>query len=63
MFCVKHGGAKKVYAVDCSNIASQAKQIIEDNGFADMIEVFHGKMEEINLPEQHVDIIVSEWMV
>jgi len=59
-FCVQ-AGAKKVYAVDASDIANVARQIVELNGHSDKIEVIKGKMEEINLPEK-VDVIVSEWM-
>ncbi len=55
-------GASKVYAVECSNIAIQARQIISANGFSDTIEVIQEKMEDIQLPVQYVDIIVSEWM-
>jgi len=60
IFCVQ-AGAKKVYAVDASDIANVARQIVELNGHSDKIEVIKGKMEEINLPEK-VDVIVSEWM-
>jgi type I protein arginine methyltransferase len=55
-------GAKHVYAVDCSTIVEQARQIVERNGFADQITVIKGKVEEIELPVENVDIIVSEWM-
>lgn len=55
-------GAKHVYAVDCSSIIAQAKQIVEKNGFADQITMIKGKVEEIDLPVPHVDIIVSEWV-
>ena len=61
MFCAR-AGAKKVYAVECSNIATQARQIIEANGYSEVIEVIQAKMEDITLPEQYVDIIISEWM-
>lgn len=54
-------GAKKVYAIDMSSIATQAKQIVEDNGLSDIVVVMHCKMEDAVLPES-VDIIVSEWM-
>ena len=38
-------GAKHVYAVDCSSIAEQARQIVLRNGFgADKITVIHGKV-------------------
>mmetsp|Transcript_7442 Transcript_7442/g.15992 ORF Transcript_7442/g.15992 Transcript_7442/m.15992 type:complete len:457 (-) Transcript_7442:224-1594(-) len=55
-------GAKHVYAVDCSSIAHQARQIVERNGFGDKITVIQGKVEEIELPVSEVDVIVSEWM-
>lgn len=55
-------GAKHVYAVDCSSIIHQASKIVERNGFADKITLIKGKVEEIDLPVEHVDIIVSEWM-
>lgn len=38
MFCAK-AGAKKVYAVDASNISVLAKDIIKDNHLDDVIEV------------------------
>jgi protein arginine N-methyltransferase 1 len=62
MFCAKIGKAKKVYAVECSKIALQCIEIVKENGFEDVIEVIYGKMEDIVLPVEHVDIIVSEWM-
>ena len=61
MFAAR-AGAKKVYAVECSNIVEQCRLIVADNGFADTIEVIRGKMEEITLPVDYVDIIISEWM-
>ncbi|KAM7260353.1 hypothetical protein ACFE04_016094 [Oxalis oulophora] len=61
LFCAK-GGAAHVYAVECSNIADMAKQIVEINGYSDVITVIKGKIEEIELPVPKVDIIISEWM-
>lgn len=55
-------GAAKVYAVDMASITNQAKRIVKENGFEDVIEVINGKIEEIVLPVDTVDIIVSEWM-
>ena len=46
-------------AVEASDCAEMARMIIRANGFADRIEVIHGKLEEIELPEK-VDVIVSE---
>lgn len=45
-----------------SNIIIQARQIVEDNGLSDKITLIQGKMEEVELPVPHVDIIISEWM-
>ncbi|KAL7513876.1 hypothetical protein ACHAXN_011190 [Cyclotella atomus] len=61
MFAIQ-AGASHVYAVDCSSIINQAKKIIETNGFADKITLIKAKMEDVELPVDSVDIIVSEWM-
>lgn len=61
MFAAR-AGAKHVYAVDASNVAHKAKLNVQENGFQDKITVLHGKIEDIELPVQHVDIIISEWM-
>ncbi|XP_021751168.1 probable protein arginine N-methyltransferase 1 [Chenopodium quinoa] len=60
LFCAK-AGAKHVYAVECSDMADMAKEIVETNGYSNVITVLKGKIEEIELPVK-VDIIVSEWM-
>lgn len=61
MFAAR-AGAKKVFAIECSTIVEQCKQIVEVNGFSSTIEVIQGKMEDIELPVEKVDIIISEWM-
>ncbi|KAJ3092697.1 Protein arginine N-methyltransferase 1 [Quaeritorhiza haematococci] len=61
MFAAK-AGAKLVIGVDCSNIIDQAKVIVKDNGFEGKIVLLKGKMEEVQLPVDKVDIIISEWM-
>ncbi|SCV67641.1 BQ2448_5252 [Microbotryum intermedium] len=55
-------GAKKVIGVDMSNIIDQAQKIVAANGFSDTITLIKGKMEEVVLPVDKVDIIISEWM-
>ena len=55
-------GAKHVYAVECSDIAHTAREIVAANGYADRITVIKGKVEEVQLPVDKVDVIVSEWM-
>jgi len=61
MFAAR-AGACKVYSVECSSIIMQAEKIIEANGFADKIELIRGKVEDVKLPVEKVDIIISEWM-
>ncbi|KAK6151901.1 hypothetical protein DH2020_014536 [Rehmannia glutinosa] len=61
LFCAK-SGAKHVYAVECSSMADTAREIINSNGFSNVITVLKGKIEEIELPVAQVDVIISEWM-
>ena len=61
MFAAR-AGARKVYGIECSSIANQAKEIIEVNGFKGVIEIVHAKCEDATLPVKKVDIIISEWM-
>ncbi|GKA75947.1 probable protein arginine N-methyltransferase 1.2 [Tanacetum coccineum] len=61
LFCAK-AGAKHVYAIECSQMADNAKEIVKANGFSNVITVLKGKVEEIDLPVPKVDIIISEWM-
>jgi len=61
MFCAK-AGAARVIAVDNSAIIDKARENIFNNGFADKITCLRGKVEEVSLPVEKVDIIVSEWM-
>ncbi|CAK7352684.1 unnamed protein product [Dovyalis caffra] len=61
LFCAK-AGAAHVYAVECSHMANMAKEIVESNGFSNVITVLKGKIEDIELPVAKVDIIISEWM-
>lgn len=55
-------GAKRVFAVDMASITNQAEQIVQENGFSDVITVINGKIEDLSLPVETVDIIISEWM-
>ncbi|KAH7820360.1 putative Arginine methyltransferase pam1 [Monocercomonoides exilis] len=61
MFAVQ-AGASHVFAIDCSAIIESARSIVEENGFKDQITLIRGKVEELDLPVDKVDIIVSEWM-
>ncbi|EGT49227.1 hypothetical protein CAEBREN_23887 [Caenorhabditis brenneri] len=64
MFAAKCG-AKKVYAIEFSNMAHTSQKIIDKNGLTDKITIINKKVEEIEeLPDgvEKVDIIISEWM-
>ncbi len=45
-----------------STIIDKAKEIVAVNGLSDKITLLQGKMEEVKLPFDKVDIIISEWM-
>ncbi|GME71967.1 unnamed protein product [[Candida] boidinii] len=61
MFAAK-AGAKHVIAVDMSNIVEMAEKIVDLNGFSDKITLLKGKLEDVEMPYDKVDIIISEWM-
>jgi len=60
LFAAK-AGAKRCIGVECSEIADYAAEIARKNGY-DNITYVRGKVEEVELPAETVDIIVSEWM-
>uniref|UniRef100_A0A7E4WCA6 type I protein arginine methyltransferase n=1 Tax=Panagrellus redivivus TaxID=6233 RepID=A0A7E4WCA6_PANRE len=60
-FFAVQAGAKKVYAVEASQMAAHCTELVRSNNLSDKITVVPGKIEEINLPEP-VDIIISEPM-
>jgi len=55
-------GAKHVYGLDYSDIIVQAQQIVKDNNMENVITLMKAKVEEVELPVEKVDIIISEWM-
>jgi SAM-dependent methyltransferase len=54
-------GAKRVYAVEKTETARLARQIVAHNDLTDRITVIQADMEAARLPER-VDVIVSEWL-
>lgn len=60
-FFAAQAGAKKVYAVEASNMARFCEQLVQNNKLAGKIIVVSGKIEEISIPEP-VDILISEPM-
>ncbi|XP_066348823.1 probable protein arginine N-methyltransferase 6.1 [Miscanthus floridulus] len=60
VFCAR-AGAKRVYAIEASEIAVQAREIVKANNLTDQVVVIHGRVEDVDL-EEKVDVIISEWM-
>lgn len=58
MFAAR-AGAKKVYAVEASDIATFCERLVAGNGLSDIVKVIKGNLNEIELPEK-VDVIISE---
>jgi type I protein arginine methyltransferase len=54
-------GAQKVYAVDATEIAEVATDLVKANGLSDQIQVIQGRAGEVAL-DQKVDLIISEWL-
>ncbi|XWS39618.1 hypothetical protein CRYUN_Cryun18bG0070500 [Craigia yunnanensis] len=50
-----------VYAVDASDIAVQANEVVKANNLAEKVIVLHGQVEDVEIDEE-VDVIISEWM-
>mmetsp|Transcript_17551 Transcript_17551/g.37958 ORF Transcript_17551/g.37958 Transcript_17551/m.37958 type:complete len:593 (+) Transcript_17551:81-1859(+) len=68
LFCAK-AGARKVIAVDNSDVLNQAEKIVKLNGYDHVVTCVRGKIETLlendGLPlsaGETVDVIVSEWM-
>lgn len=59
----KQAGAKKVYAVEASGMVEVLREIVKLNDEDGVIEVIHGKAEDVDLEGGvKVDIMISEWM-
>ncbi|PRW56855.1 arginine N-methyltransferase [Chlorella sorokiniana] len=54
-------GARKVYAVEATDMAKFAKRLVTAQGLDGTVEVIQGVIESVDIPEK-VDIIISEWM-
>lgn len=54
-------GAKKVYAIEPTEIIGVARNIARDNGLENKIQFMNCRAEEAEIPEK-VDCVLSEWM-
>ncbi|XP_064480874.1 protein arginine N-methyltransferase 1-like isoform X5 [Ornithodoros turicata] len=61
MFAAK-AGAAKVFGIECSGIVEHAERIVRENHLDNVVTIVKGKVEEVVLPVDKVDIIISEWM-
>uniref|UniRef100_A0A8C4NJZ9 type I protein arginine methyltransferase n=1 Tax=Eptatretus burgeri TaxID=7764 RepID=A0A8C4NJZ9_EPTBU len=61
MFAAK-AGARCVFGIECSNIADYSQKIVQANNMEHVVTIVKGKVEEVELPVEKVDIIISEWM-
>lgn len=56
-------GAKRVYAVEASRSAENARKLIKANGYDNVIYVLESRIEDLTadqVPEGKVDVIISE---
>ena len=60
MFAAR-AGAAHVYAVEQTSIAVLARDLAAANGVAEIVQVIHDDVVDIDLPER-VDVVVSEWL-
>ncbi|KAG5830353.1 hypothetical protein ANANG_G00309650 [Anguilla anguilla] len=51
-----------MHQIECSSISEYSEKIIKSNALDSVITIFKGKVEEVELPVEQVDIIISEWM-
>nr|XP_028599713.1 protein arginine N-methyltransferase 8 isoform X8 [Podarcis muralis] len=51
-----------IHEIECSSISDYSEKIVKANHLDHIITIFKGKVEEVELPVDKVDIIVSEWM-
>lgn len=50
-----------MYAVEASDVAKHAAQLVAHNQLGGQVEVLQSRAEEVELAEK-VDLIISEWM-
>lgn len=53
------GGASRVYAVDCSPLVEVARQLYQEAGYADRVQLYRAHSTELQLPEP-VDLVICD---
>jgi protein arginine N-methyltransferase 1 len=60
-FFAARAGARLVLAVD-TDVPPGAEEVARSNGPADRVQFSRGRLQDIELPVDSVDVIISEWM-
>lgn len=47
-------GAKKVYAVEATQMARHARNLVVGNGVEHVVEIIEGAIEDVNIPEKGI---------
>ncbi|XP_013777442.1 protein arginine N-methyltransferase 3-like [Limulus polyphemus] len=55
-------GAKEVVGIDQSEVVYHAVDIIRENNLQNQVILKKGRLEDVELPIEKVDIVISEWM-
>jgi ubiquinone/menaquinone biosynthesis C-methylase UbiE len=58
-FFAARAGAKRVYAVEASSMATKAEKLAKGNNLSDVVKVVNKRVEEVELDER-VDVLISE---
>ena len=45
-----------------SSVARHAAEVVKKNGYEEHVSIVRGRVEEVKIGVEKVDIIVSEWM-
>lgn len=52
-------GARKVYAVEATDMAAHARTLVAGNNVENVVEVIEGSIEDITLPEQGALLVLN----
>lgn len=61
-FFAVHYGATHVYAIDCYSIINDSQTTEKLNNVSDKFTLIKDRIDNVVLPVDYVDVIVSEWM-
>lgn len=53
-------GARKVYAIEYTDMAKHAEKVMEANGVSDIVQVVQGAVEEVELPVEKDNLTLEQ---